>query len=177
MLSTPQYYILASCSSSEPPWWCQMWLLAFLLLLCFVSQSPPPLSARLALLTLAAPFPQAFQKASIIAQRVPRLCLNHDNFVNGLTPPLSPQLLLNSCTTYDHSGSGLHRAQQQAVGLKVGVCEVFRLKWLRNCGRYSAFRCLVLWGSELSYKDMHDSQRHLEIYFFKFSTFVGQKIN
>lgn len=33
----------------------------------------------------------------------------------------------------------------------------------------------VVGGSELSYKDMHNSERHLEIYFFKSSAFDWTK--
>lgn len=38
-----------------------------------------------------------------------------------------------------------HGVTSQTVW-KVGVFEVFRLDWLRDCGRSSAFRCLVAWS-------------------------------
>lgn len=105
-------------------------------------------------------------------------CASNPAIFHWLHPPLS---ILTStrqlCRQMISQQGGPHRAKQQAVGLKVGVCEVFRLKWLRNCGRYSAFRCLMLWGLSWVIKTCITLKRHLEIYFFKSSALIGQKIN
>lgn len=125
----------------EPPWCGQMWLLASspILLLCYRALLP---SLIVQYCWHRRPLPPL---TSALTGWPSWLCPNLDILFYRLHPSDITSTIQLYRQTISQQG-GLHRAQQQAVGLKVGVCEVFRLKWLRNCGRYSAFRCLVLWG-------------------------------
>lgn len=105
-----KFYFPDSCFSSEPPYCCQMCLSAFLLLLfnsVLVQHRRPLFSPRLSSYSLN--------------WKHPRFC--HDSDILEPRHPFMEQ----DPTSNDHSRSGLHRLLGAAVGLKVGVCEVFGL--------------------------------------------------